>query len=85
MLRLIYIRTVRIGRGPGTGRLRRFAPASFEREAPPLPEPRNVTPRSASRRIPVRVRGDGWMDRARRALDRYGRRAGAWVRNVAGS
>lgn len=82
MLRIIHIRTVRIRTGPGTGGLQR-APWPLERQPTLPPEPRNVTPRTGSRRIPVRVRGESWMDRANRALGRYGRRAGAWVRNVA--
>ena len=83
MRQIIYVRTLRIRVGPGTDRFRRSAPSRFERGGTRAPEPRNVTPRTASRRIPVRVRGEGWMDRARRALDRLGRRADAWMRKVA--
>ena len=83
MRQLIYIRTLRIRVEPGADRLRRFAPPRFEREATRIPEPRNITPRTASRSIPVRVRGESWMDRAHRAMGRLGLRASAWLRNVA--
>lgn len=83
MRQIIYVRTLRIWVEPGAERLGHSAPSRFEHAAGSAPEPRNVTPRTASRRIPVRVRGEGWMDRARRALDRLGRRADAWMRKVA--
>ena len=83
MRQLIYIRTVRIWVEPGRDRFRRHAPSPFEREATRIPEPRNITPRAASRRIPVQVRGESWMDRAHRAMGRFGLRASAWLRNVA--
>ena len=84
MRKLIYIRTMRIRVEPGAGRFRRIAPSPLERDATRIPEPRNITPRASSRRIPVRVRGEGWMDRAHRAMGRLGLRASAWLRNVAG-
>ena len=83
MRQIIYIRTLRIWAGPDTDAIPRFAPTRAEHDATRITEPRNVTPRTASRRIPVRVRDEGWMDRARRTLGRFGRRADAWMRNVA--
>ena len=83
MRQLIYIRTTRIWVEPGADRFRRIAPSPFEREVKRIPEPRDVTPQTASRRIPVRVRGESWKDRARRAVGRLGLRASAWLRNVA--
>ena len=85
MRQLIYIRTMRIRVELGPERFRRIAPSPFAREATRIPEPRNVTPRTASRSIPVRVRGESWMDRAHRAMGRLGLRASAWLRNVARS
>ena len=83
MRQLIYVRTLHIWVEPGAERSRRIAPSRFGREATRIPEPRNITPRMASRRIPVRVRGESWMDRAHRAMGRLGLRASAWLRNVA--
>ena len=88
MRQIIYIRTLRIRAWPGSDPLRRVAPPRIERNVTPGRAPRNVTPQArswaTSRRIPVRVRGEGWLDKARRALGRLGLRAGAWMRNVAG-
>ena len=67
------------GRRPHGRRPRRIVPLSFERErnVTPIAPPRNVTRRTTSRRIPVRVRGEGWLDKARRVLGRLGLRTGA--------
>lgn len=82
MRQLIYIRTMRIWVEPSADRFRGCAPR-FEHDVTRTPEPRNITPRMASRRIPVRVRDENWMDRAQRAMGRLGLRASAWLRNVA--
>ncbi|MCY4076598.1 MAG: hypothetical protein OXH04_14335 [Acidobacteria bacterium] len=83
MRQVIYVRTMRIWVEPDAGRFRRIARPPLEREVARIPEPRDITPRASSRRIPVRVRGETWMDRAHRAMDRLGLRASAWLRNVA--
>ena len=83
MRQIIYVRTLRIRVWPGTDVSPRVAPSGFERNVTPWPAPRDVTPRTASRRIPVRVRGEGWLDRTRRELGRLGLRAAAWMREVA--
>ena len=83
MRQIIYIRTLRIWVWRGTDPFRRAEAPRIERNVTPWPAPRNITPRATSRRIPVRVRGEGWLDGARRSLGRLGRNAGAWMRNVA--
>ena len=83
MRQIIYVRTLRIWAWRGTDPFRRAEPPRIERNVTPWPAPRNITPRATSRRIPVRVRGESWLDRARRSLGRLGRGAGAWMRNVA--
>lgn len=83
MRQIIYVRTLRIWAWRGTDPFPRAATPQFERDVTPWPAPRNITPRTTSRRIPVRVRGEGWPDRARRSLEQLGRSAGAWMRNVA--
>lgn len=83
MRQIIYIRTLQIRAWRGADPFRRAEPPRIERNVTPWPAPRHITPRTTSRRIPVRVRGEGWLDRARRSLERLGRNAGAWMRNVA--
>ena len=83
MRQIIYIRTLRIWAWPDADPVRRITPQRFERNVTPWRAPRNVTPRAGRGSIPVRVRGEGWLDKARRVLGRLGRGTGAWMRNVA--
>ncbi|MCY4659514.1 MAG: hypothetical protein OXF93_06850 [Acidobacteria bacterium] len=83
MRQIIYIRTLRIWDWSGTDSYQRTAPGRIERNVTPWRAPRDITPLATSRRIPVHVRHEGWLDRARRSVERLSRSAGAWMRSVA--